>query len=95
MTKTPDTAVKDNPAASRFELVEQGHTAFADYHHRDGKLVVPHVEAPAALQGTGAAGRLMEGVVAHARAQGVKIVPVCTYAAAWLQRHPEHADVVA
>jgi predicted GNAT family acetyltransferase len=95
MPKISNTGVADNLVASRFELVEDGHTAFADYAHQDGKLVIPHVEAPTALRGTGAAGRLMEGVVAHARAQGKKIVPVCSYAAAWLKRHPEHADMVA
>jgi uncharacterized protein len=87
-------AVIDNPALSRFELVEDGQTAFADYRRQAGKLVIPHVESPHALRGKGTAGRLMEGVVAHARAEGVKIVPICSYAAAWLQRHPEHADLV-
>ena len=90
-----DTPVTDNAAARRFELVEAGQTAFADYDRRDGRLVIPHVEAPMALRGTGAAGRLMEGVVAHARAEGVKIVPLCSFAAAWLQRHREHADLIA
>ena len=87
--------VIDNAAKSRFELVEDGQTAFADYRRQGGKLVIPHVELPHALRGKGTAGRLMEGVVAHARAEGAKIVPICSYAAAWLQRHPEHADLIA
>ena len=95
MTQAPNTSVTDNAAAHRFELVEAGQTAFADYRRQNGRLVIPHVEAPVALRGTGAAGRLMEGVVAHARAEGVKIVPLCSYAAAWLQRHREHADLIA
>ena len=95
MTAAPAILVTDNVAAGRFELVEAGQTAFADYVRQDGRLVIPHVEAPVALRGTGAAGRLMQGVVAHAHAEGVKIVPICSYAAAWLRRHPEHADLVA
>jgi predicted GNAT family acetyltransferase len=90
----PETAVTDNAARSRYELAQDGQTAFADYHRRDGKVVIPHVEAPPALRGTGAAGRLMEGVVADVRAKGEKLVPLCPYAAAWIQRHPEHADLV-
>jgi hypothetical protein len=90
-----DTPVTDNTAAHRFELVEAGQTAFADYVRQDGRLVIPHVVSPMALRGAGTAGRLMEGVVTHARAEGVKIVPVCSYADAWLRRHPEHKDVVA
>ena len=90
-----DTPVTDNAKAQRFELVEDGHTAFADYIRQDDKLVIPHVEAPTVLRGHGTAGRLMEGVVVHARAEGLKIVPICSYAAAWLQRHREYADLVA
>jgi hypothetical protein len=87
--------VIDNKAEQRFELVEQGQTAFADYSRRGGALVIPHVETPAALRGHGVAGRLMEGIVVHAREQGAKIVPICPYAAAWLERHPEHRDLIA
>ena len=87
--------VTDNADRHRFELAEGGAVAFADYRREGDRLVVPHVEAPLVLQGTGAAGRLMEGVVAHARAEGRKIVPLCSYAATWLRRHGEHADVVA
>ena len=87
--------VTDNRAESRFELTEEGATAFADYSRRGNVLVIPHVESPDALRGKGTAGRLMEGVVAHARAEGAKIVPICSYAAAWLHRHPEHKDLVA
>jgi uncharacterized protein len=87
--------VVDNRAAGRFELTEQGQTAFADYSRRGGVLVIPHVESPMALRGQGTAGRLMAGIVAHARAEGARIAPLCPYAAAWLRRHPEHADLSA
>lgn len=88
------TAVTDNTDRRRFELVEQGLTAFADYRLNGDVLMLPHVEAPPALRGTGAAGRLMEGVAAHARERNLKLLPVCPYAVAWLKRHPEHAELV-
>ncbi|BCU77907.1 GNAT family N-acetyltransferase [Luteolibacter sp. LG18] len=87
--------VTDNPALSRFELVEEGKLAFADYQLRDNVLVLPHVEADPALRGKGTAGRLMEGVLALARERGWKVLPVCGYAAVYLQRHPQHADLRA
>ena len=87
--------VRDNLAAGRFELEEAGHVAFADYRRVGGVLVIDHVEAPAELRGTGAAGRLMAGVVDAARTARVKISPLCGYAAAWLKRRPEHADLIA
>ena len=86
--------VADNAAQHRYELVEQGLTAFATYRRRDGVVTIPHVEAPPALQGTGAAGRLMSGIVAHARAEGFKIIPSCPYAGVWFERHPDTRDVL-
>ena len=85
------TDVHDNPARRRFEMVEQGQTVFADYRRDGSRLIIDHVEAPVSLRGTGAAGRFMEGLVAAARAEGSTIVPICSYAVAWLRRHRELA----
>ncbi|WP_374571797.1 GNAT family N-acetyltransferase [Phenylobacterium sp.] len=87
--------LRDNAAAGRFEMDEQGMTSWADYRLRDGRLVIDHVEAPAALRGTGAAGRLMAALAGEARARGLKITPICGYAAAWLRRSPEYRDLLA
>ena len=87
--------VADNPQLNRFEMQEDGHTAFADYQRRGHVLLIPHVEAPLALRGTGAAGRLMEGMLAIVRERGEKLVPVCPYAVAYIDRHKEHQDLVA
>jgi predicted GNAT family acetyltransferase len=72
-----------------------GGIVFATYRRHPGRLVIDHVEAPPALRGTGAAGAFMEALAAKARADGDLIVPMCGYAAAWLKRHPEHADLLA
>jgi predicted GNAT family acetyltransferase len=88
-------AIVDNREKSRFELPVEGQVAFADYRRKPGLLVITYVEAPPALRGTGAAGRLMQGVAEQARAEGVKVQPICGYARAWLQRHKDFADVTA
>lgn len=80
--------VTDNPSRSRYELAEAGETAYANYRREDGTLYIDYVFSPPALRGSGAAGRLMEGVVAQAKADGLKIVPICGYAVAWLRKHP-------
>jgi predicted GNAT family acetyltransferase len=81
-------AVIDNRERHRFELAENGHVAFADYRRAPGQLVITYVESPVPLRGTGAAGRLMQGLLAHARAEGLKVTPICGYAAAYMKRHP-------
>ena len=88
------TAVSDNVAKTRFELVEAGEVAFANYRLNGDVLTIPYVESPPALRGKGTAGRLMEGVVEHARRRNLKIIPVCGYAVAWFSRHSEHKDVL-
>jgi uncharacterized protein len=79
--------LNDNAEAGRFEMSEGGQVVFADYRRGPGRLFIDHVEAPLALRGSGAAGRLMAAIVQRAENDGEQIVPVCGYAAAWLRRH--------
>lgn len=84
----------DNTEKSRFELVENGLTVFADYRHHDNRYVLNHVEADPKLRGTGAAARLMTGIVAFARANNATLTPRCAYAVEWFRSHPDDADVL-
>ena len=88
-------AITDNRDRSRFELDIDGRIVFANYRRQGSTLVIPHVEAPPALRGTGAAGRLMRGVMETARAEGLRVLPLCGYAAAWIRRHPDYHDLLA
>lgn len=78
--------VIDNTAKSRFELVEKGLLAYADYEIDGNSLVLPHVEAHPDMRGTGAAGRLMQGVLKAADSRGLEIKPICGYAVAYLRK---------
>ena len=89
--------MRDNKEEERFEREENGLLAWANYRIRDDadrKAVALCIEADPPLRGTGAAGRLMQDIVDHARAQQLVIVPRCSYARAWFQRHPEAQDVL-
>jgi predicted GNAT family acetyltransferase len=88
-----DQAVSDNPDLQRFELPVGDQVVFANYRRRPGQLSITHVEAPVNLRGSGAAGRLMQGMLDLARAEEVKVLPLCSYARAWMERHPEYADL--
>jgi uncharacterized protein len=88
-------AIRDNPDASRYELDVNGEIVFALYRRVDSVVQIRHVEAPPALRGKGAAGRLMQGIVDNARASGTKLMPLCSYARAWMSRHPEYRDLLA
>ena len=81
--------------SSDLEMDEQGQTSWADYRLKGERLYIDHVESPPALRGTGAAGRLMKALAQDARNRGLKITPICGYAAAWLRRSPEFKDLVS
>ena len=87
--------LRDNDEASRYELDVEGQTVFARYRRDGGVLTILWVEAPPALRGTGAAGKLMALMAEEARQKGWSIVPVCGYAAAWLRGSKTYRDLVA
>ena len=87
--------VTDDADRSRFELDVNGQVVFATYRRQGPVLAIRHVEAPLPLRGTGAAGRLMQGIVDIARDQGLKIAPLCGYASAWMRRHKDSQDLLA
>jgi predicted GNAT family acetyltransferase len=86
---------RNNETLHRFELTEQGLTAFAAYRRDGDRVTIPHVEAPVPLRGKGTADRLMRAIVEEARSKSFKIVPTCPYAKIWFQRHIDAADVKA
>jgi uncharacterized protein len=93
--EAPLPTIRDNPERSRFELDEAGQIVFANYRRQGSTLIIPYVEAPPALRGTGASGRLMQGVMELARAEGLRVVPLCGFASTWIRRHKEYRDLLA
>ncbi|MBJ7448140.1 MAG: N-acetyltransferase [Brevundimonas sp.] len=72
----------------------QTRTVFADYAMQGETRIILHVEADPALRGTGAADTFMRALSEHARAEKLKLAPRCSYAVAWLKRHPEFSDIL-
>ena len=57
-------------------------------------IIIDHTEVPDAYRGQGVGLQLVEKAVEDARAKGIKIMPLCPFAAAQFRRHPEFADVL-
>lgn len=87
--------VRDNPALHRFELSAEDHVAFSEYRRANGEIVVTHTEVPAALNGKGIGSRLARGVLDLVRAEGAKVKPLCPFMKAYIDKHPEYADLLA
>ena len=86
--------VAHNPVAARFEARVGGGLARADYRLADGRMVIYHTEVPVAYEGRGIAARIVRAALEHARAEGLKVVPACSYVRAYLRRHPEYQPLV-
>ena len=86
--------IRDNKAEHRFEMSAGSDAAVAYYSLSPGVITFTHTEVPAALRGQGIASRLMHGVLESARAEGLKVVPRCSFVAAYLNRHPEFNDLL-
>ena len=73
-----------------------GSEAELTYSRRDkSTLVADHTGVPPAYRNEGIALKLVEAAMADARAEGTRIVPLCSYVAAQFRRHPEWADLRA
>ena len=87
--------VTRNEAQSRFETTVDGETAIAEFRERDGVMQLTHTVVPQALEGRGIGGALIAKALEHARSHQLKVEPLCSYAAAYMQRHPETQDLQA
>lgn len=61
----------------------------------DNKIAIDYTGVPNAYRGQGIAQKLVERGIQDARANGTKIVPLCSYVVAQFRRHPDWADVLA
>lgn len=85
--------VSNNEERSRYELVEQGHTAFAAYEIDGEVITFTHTVVPPSLQGMGIASRLILAALTDARSRGLKVRPQCPFVAAYIAKHPEWEDL--
>jgi predicted GNAT family acetyltransferase len=88
-----DDGVTDDQANSRFEFDADEHVAELDYRRNGRRLVLIHTGVPSELEGRGIGGRLVRAAVDRAARDGLTIVPLCPFARAWLERHPDVAGL--
>jgi uncharacterized protein len=88
--------VRDNADQRRYEALVDGEVAgLLFYRPREGELVLVHTQVEEGFAGQGIGSRLIAAALDDIRARGLRIVPICRFVRAYLERHPEHADLVA
>ncbi len=86
--------IDHDPVSGRFSTELDGHEAELVYRQQDGRMVIDHTGVPEAIGGRGVAAALVRAALDYARSEGLRVVPQCSYSAAYIQRHPEYADMV-
>lgn len=88
--------IRDNTAERRFEARLDDDVAGVLTYKRSGDvLVLAHTEVDPAAEGKGVGSALARTALDAARAEGIPVMPVCSFVEAWIGRHPEYADLVA
>jgi hypothetical protein len=80
--------VTNNTALSRFELMSGTDIAFLVYEESPGTLTFLHTEVPVPMRGHHAGETLVKAGLEYARQQHLRVVAVCPFVRAYLQRHP-------
>lgn len=80
---------------SRFTATVDGVLCVLDYQLQNGAMAITHTGVPSAVGGRGIAAELTRQALLTARENGWKVRPYCSYADAYIRRHPEYADLVA
>jgi uncharacterized protein len=90
-----EVSVRDNPERERYEVyVGSVLAGYADYHAQPRLVTVLHTEIDTAFEGQGIGSELVRRMLDDIRSRDARVLAVCPFVRAFLQRHPEYADVV-
>ena len=87
--------VRHDPARQRFVATVSDVDAELEYEQRGQVIRLTHTGVPPAISGRGVGSDLVRTALEYARAKGLRVMPSCGYAAAYIERHPGYADLVA
>jgi predicted GNAT family acetyltransferase len=87
-------AIRHDRAAHRFLTEVEGAQCALDYHLASTVMTITHTGVPSEVGGRGIASALVQAALDVARAEGWKVVPACSYAVVWMQRHPDYLDLL-
>lgn len=92
-----EVTVTDNSDESRFEARLDGDLAgFADYRLTDATIAFTHTEVFPEFEGKGVGGALARGALDTVRTEDDrKVVPLCPFIKAWIERHPDYQSMLA
>ena len=86
--------IAHDPASGVFSTNVDGEVALLEVREPWCAAFSTVTGVPDAIGGRGIAGQLVRAAFEYAKAQGWHVHPRCSYAAAWVERHPEYNQVL-
>jgi predicted GNAT family acetyltransferase len=83
--------VSHNEAQGQFEIALGNEKAVLQYRRTEHSITLVHTEVPPANRGRGLGNQLIRAALDFAHFNQLKVVPVCPFVKAYLQKHPEAA----
>lgn len=83
----------NNKSERCFEVSVNGLLSKLDYLQDEDTFVITHVGVHPDLRGQGMAGKLTQAGLEYAKARSLRVIPMCPYAAAYIRRHPQYAEL--
>ena len=87
--------IRHNAAAKRFEATVDKLLCRCDYRMHGSTMMLVHTEVAPQLEGRGFGSMLVRAAFDYARQNGLDVLPVCSFVAAWARRHPEVETLLA
>jgi len=88
-------AVTHNEEAHRFEASVDGLRSLLAYRLFPDRIVLHHTEVPPPIEGQGMAAKLTRAALDFARANHLRVVPLCPYVSGFLRKHREYHDLLS
>ena len=90
------TRVVHDEGRARYEIYDGDDLAgVATYHPRGDAVVLDHTVIERARRNQGLGAVLVRGALDDVRERGLRVVPTCSFVAAFIHTHPEYADLLA
>ncbi|MDX1291710.1 MAG: GNAT family N-acetyltransferase [Hyphomonas sp.] len=87
---------EDGDTGGRYVATLNGHEAEMTYSKAGAsRIIIDHTGVPAELGGMGVGVALVRRAVEDARRDGIKIIPLCPFAKAQIEKHADWQDVLA
>ncbi|HCB00991.1 MAG TPA: GNAT family N-acetyltransferase [Anaerolineae bacterium] len=83
----------NNPSENRFETWINGLGCKLDYIEDKDTFAITHVGVHPDLRNQGIAGKLVQFAMDYAKSKSLRVIPICSYAVAWIQRHEEYKEL--